>query len=109
METFLQCFPLMSTTCLPMSKNPRNKKKIIAYKNLFQIFKKKKNGDKKKSSDTKIDQEKQKFDVSHEKSEMSTVGTFEEILEYPISTNILRNCPCRICEMKNVLSLVFEK
>lgn len=111
METFLQCFPLMSmsTTCLPLSKNQRNKKKIFAYKNLFQIFKNRKTGDKKKSSDKKIDQEKQMFDASHEKREMWTVGTLEEIPEYPISTNILRNCPCKICEMRNVLSLVFVK
>ena len=103
MESFLQCLPIL-TTCLPLQEyKNRNKTKIIFYKNIFKIFKQKK---KNVQADDKIIID--RFNSDAEEIEESTKKEFEpensleENTNFPILYTNMRNCPCKICEMKNL-------
>ena len=83
MESFIEWFPILNT-CLPLqSSKSRTRTKIIFLKNIFK----------------KSENKKERRDV--EKGEESVVDINIEDNEFPVYTN-LRNCPCKICEMKNL-------
>ena len=101
MESFLQCFPVM-TTWLPFGRKDRNKKKIFLYKTIFKIFKKreKDKGEKRKESQGL---EKETFDSSEDLCSFNH-RTGEE----HASKLYLKNCPCKICEITKSMSILFE-
>ena len=93
METIFQCLPVF-TACLPVRQSERSKKKIFLYKIISKLFKAKVDG--KTSSNEENDIERQ------DKADLDKPDG-----SYPVYTN-MKNCPCKICDLKKSLSFVLE-
>lgn len=88
------------TTCLPLQEyKDKNKTKIIFYKNFFKTFKqqKKYNHAEKQEIIDRMNYEKEST-----KKELEPENSLEENTNSPILYTNMRNCPCKICEMKNL-------
>ena len=102
MESLVQCLPVL-TTCLPLQKyKNRNKTKIILYKNIFKIFKTKKIEKEKMESEDRPSLNSQEKFNENTSAEFEPDSSEEENTNFPILYTNMRNCPCKICEMKNL-------